>query len=172
MLINPTTLQQQSGSSQEHFGMVAGLRVQSTRHQSQSGDPDLMQGRTKCSPSFPKETAEPAQSYLHPGSGESAPDWKIPFPPMETWSNNVPDPAWEPRLTDCACLGHGGFPEPSNPPSSAMQLLGPARLEGECSAAPPTRLALQLGCFGLQCTVEIPSIPGKVLCISALLGQR
>lgn len=135
-----------------------------------------MQRRTKCSPSFPKETAESAQSYLHTGSGESAPDWKIPLPPMESWSNNVPGHAGiarEPRLPQCTlCLpgSHRGFPKLSNPPNSIMQLVGPARLGGRVLGTTYNQAGSEIGVFwaAAECAVEIPNIPRKVLCISAL----
>lgn len=103
-----------------------------------SGAPDLMQKSAKCSQFIPKETADSAQSYVHPGSSESALDWKIPLPPIETPLNNFPDHIWaarEPRLqqrfhTYRVCLpgSRGGFPNLLNPPSSVSHLFGPGRL--------------------------------------------
>lgn len=117
--VEGTTLQLRCSSSnldppRSNLGQYQALRCKSPVPISQSGAPELMQRKTKCSPSFPKETAESAQSYLHPGSGEWAPDWKIPLPFMETWSNNVTDHTGTglPRqpqclcITGCACLGH------------------------------------------------------------------
>lgn len=135
-----------------------------------------MQRRTKCSPSFPKETAESAQSYLHPGSSESAPDWKIPLPPMATWSHHVPGhagTAQEPRLPQrrlCLPGLHRGFPKLLNPSNSITQLLGPARLGGRVLSTTYNQAGSEIGVFGAaaECAVEIPNIPRKVLCIAAL----
>lgn len=139
-----------------------------------------MQRKTKCSPSFPKGIAESAQPYLHPGSGESAPDWKISLSPVETWSNNVPDragTAWERRLPQRLCTyrlclpgSSRGFPKLLNPPNSVMQLLGSARLRRRVLCTTYNQAGSETGVFGAatECAVEIPSIPCKVLCISAL----
>lgn len=101
-----------------------------------SGVPDLMRRSAKCSRSLPKEMAESAQSYLHPGSSKWAPDWKIPLPPIETWLNHFPDhvwAAWEPRLAHRWCLPGScrGFPNLLNPPNAVTHFFGPARLWSE-----------------------------------------
>lgn len=121
-------------------GCASPVAISQQRSQ-KSGAPDLMQESAKCSRSLPKETAESAQSYLHPGSSEAAPDWKIPLPPIETPLNNFPDhvwAAWEPRLQQCfhtyrLCLpgSRGGFPNLLYPPNSVTHLFGPVRLGSE-----------------------------------------
>lgn len=180
--VEGTTLQLRCSSSsnldppRSNLGWHHASRCRSPGMMSQPGAPDLMQRKTKCSPSFPKEMAEPAQSYLHPGSGESAPDWKIPLPPMETWSNNVPDcagTAWEPRLLLCLPGSSRGFPKLLNPPSSAMQPLGSARLRGRVLCTTYNQAGSETGVFGAATEWKYRTYHAKCsLHLSPQLGWR
>lgn len=151
--------------------MVPGLRVQVTRHHKpvRSSCPDAE--KDQMFSIISKGNSRVSTIYLHPGSGESAPDWKIPFPPMETWLNNVPDhagTAWEPGLPQRLCTyrlclpgSHRGFPKLLNPPNSVMQLLGPARLRRRVLGTTYNQAGSGTGDFGAAAerAVEIPNIP-------------